>query len=185
MRIVGGEARGRTLKSVPGNATRPTADRVRQSLFDLLGQRCDGLNVLDLYAGTGALALEALSRGAVRAVLVERGREAAEVIGENLAALRYRERARLLQDDVARALAALGSSGERFELIFSDPPYQLRAAQATLDAVVKHGLLAPGGRLVLEFEKAEAVPAPPEGYSLDDQRSYGDTAIAVIARSSG
>ena len=182
MRIVGGEARGRTLKAVPGDATRPTADRVRQSLFDLLGQRCDGLDVLDLYAGTGALALEALSRGAVRAVLVESGREACKVIGENVAALRFGDRARLVQDDVPRALATLASRGERFDLVFSDPPYALRAAQATLDAVARHGLLAPGGRLVLESDKAEPAPAVPEGYALDDQRTYGDTAVIVIAR---
>ena len=182
MRIVGGEARGRTLKAVPGEATRPTADRVRQSLFDLLGQRCDGLAVLDLYAGTGALALEALSRGAARAVLVESAQAAALVIEENIKALRFELRARLLRQDVTRALEALARRGERFDLVFSDPPYALRAAQATLDAVVRHGLLAPGGRLVLESAKAEPEPTPPEGFAIDDQRSYGDTAITVLVR---
>jgi 16S rRNA (guanine966-N2)-methyltransferase len=182
MRIVGGEARGRTLLSVPGDATRPTADRVRQSLFDLLGQRCDGLAVLDLYSGTGALALEALSRGAASAVLVEQSREAAKVIEENLATLRYADRARVLKDDVTRALGALALRGERFDLIFSDPPYALRAAQSTLEQLARHGLLAPGGRLVLERDKHEPAPLVPAGYALDTERTYGDTAVLVISR---
>jgi 16S rRNA (guanine966-N2)-methyltransferase len=180
VRIVGGEARSRTLRAVPGDATRPTADRVRQSLFDLLGQRCDGLAVLDLYAGSGALALEALSRGARSAVLVESAPAAAQVIEENLAALGYAARATLLRDDVQRTLAALAARGQRFDLIFSDPPYALRAAQATLEAIARHGLLAPGGRVVLERSRKEPSPAPPGGLALVDERSYGETALSIF-----
>ena len=114
--------------------------------------------------------------------MVESAREAAKVIGENVVALRFQARARLVQDDVGRALAALAGQGDRFDLIFSDPPYALRAAQATLDAVVRHGLLLPGGRLVLESGKQEPAPAAPPGYASDDRRAYGDTAISVIRR---
>ena len=181
MRIVGGAERGRTIESVPGDATRPTGDRVRQSLFDLLGQRCDGLRVLDLYAGTGALSWEALSRGAASAVLVESARAAAEVITENLSKLKYQDRARLLREDVARALGGLAARGEKFELIFSDPPYARLAAQSTADEIARLGLLAPGGRLVIEHGKAEPAPNAPEGWERDERR-YGETSVVVLTR---
>src|SRR4030081_15142 len=148
MRIVGGDLRGRTLYPVPGSSTRPTADRVRQSLFDALGQRMDGLAVLDLYAGTGALALEALSRGAARARLVENHARARGRIFHNLSALEYDDRSRVLRAEVPEALRQL--RGERFDLVFSDPPYVLRAAQPTLEALASNDLLAPGARVVLE-----------------------------------
>lgn len=170
---MGGDARGRTLRAVPGNATRPTADRVRQSLFDVLGQRCDGLSVLDLYAGTGALALEALSRGAGRATLVEQDRKACAVIEANVEALRYADRCTLLRDDVGRALSRLRGP---FDLVFSDPPYALRAAQDVLDAV--RPLLAPGARVVLEMDRREALPQRCE--VLDD-RTYGDTRVLIVS----
>ncbi len=188
MRIVGGEARGRTLLTVPGNSTRPTADRVRQSLFDLLGQRFDGLRVLDLYAGSGALALEALSRGALHATLVEEDARACSVIERNIAALRYQERCTLLHEEVGHAIGKqLGTPGlphrGPFDLLFSDPPYALRAAQVTLDALALHGLLAPFGRAVIERDKREPRPTLPPGFSLYDDRAYGDTAVLVVTRS--
>jgi 16S rRNA (guanine966-N2)-methyltransferase len=173
MRIVGGEARGRTLRSVPGDTTRPTADRVRQSLFDILGQRCDGLSVLDLYAGTGALALEALSRGAVRATLVEQDARACEVIRLNIDALKAADRCTLLRDDVPRALRKLRGP---FDLVFSDPPYALRAAQPTLDAVAR--LLAPAARVVLELDRREPLPT---GCEILDDRLYGDTRVLIVS----
>jgi len=175
LRIVGGEARGRTLRSVPGNSTRPTADRVRQSLFDLLGQRTDGLAVLDLYAGTGALALEALSRGAARAVLVENDARSCGVIYANLASLKYEAKARLVRGELPAALRQL--KGDRFDLVFSDPPYALKAAQATLDALRSNDLLAPGARVVLEMDRRE--PAP-QGLPVLDERRYGDTRVVVL-----
>ena len=156
-----------------GSATRPTADRVRQSLFDVLGQRCDGLSVLDLYAGTGALAFEALSRGASSATLVEQSVAACKVIEQNIVALRYAGRSTLVRDDVARALRRLAAA--RFDLVFSDPPYALRAAQATVDAVAP--LLSPGARLVLEMDKREDLP---HGLPLVDDRTYGDTRVVIL-----
>jgi 16S rRNA (guanine(966)-N(2))-methyltransferase RsmD len=179
VRIVGGEARGRTLRAVPGNATRPTADRVRQSLFDALGQRMDGLAVLDLYAGTGALSLEALSRGAASAVLIESDARACGVIFHNLAALRYEDRARVLRAELPSALERL--RGEKFDLVFSDPPYALRAAGSTLEALATGELLAKDGRVVLEMDRREPVPAPPSGLELADERRYGDTRVAIFS----
>ena len=178
MRIVGGEARGRPLRPVPGRDTRPTADRVRQSLFDALGQRMDGLRVLDLYAGTGALALEALSRGAAAAVLVESDERASAVILRNAESLGYADRCRVLRSGVPEALPRL--RGERFDLVFSDPPYALRAAQATLDALLASSLLSQGARVVLETDRREPLPAAPP-LVLSDERRYGDTRVLVFS----
>ena len=182
MRIVGGSARGRTLRSVPGLATRPTSDRVRQSLFDLLGQRCDGLRILDLYAGTGALSFEAISRGAVHATLVESTRPAQAVIDRNAIELGFSPQITLVRAEVDRALGALSSRGAAFELVFADPPYALEASQKLADALAAQGLVAPGGRAVLERGKREAEPIAPQGFELLDDRAYGETMVAVLRR---
>jgi len=182
MRIVGGSARGRNLRSVPGNETRPTSDRVRQSLFDLLGQRCDGLRVLDLYAGTGALGLEALSRGAAHATFIESAKAAAEVIEANLRDLGFEPQGTLVRRDVDRALADLGARKAAFDLIFADPPYALAVSQKIAAAVAAHGLLAEEGRIVIERGKREAPPTPPDGFALLDDRAYGETILAVLAK---
>jgi len=179
MRVVGGDWRGRTLRAVPGRSTRPTADRVRQSLFDVLGQRCDGLRVLDLYAGTGALSLEALSRGAAHATLVEQDAKAAQVIERNARELGCAGRCTLLRDDVARALPRLAGP---FDLVFSDPPYALQAAQDTVDALARLRLVAPQGRVVLERDRRESRPALPDELELEDERRYGDTVVSIARR---
>src|SRR5438067_2361485 len=155
MRIVGGEKRGRRLRPMPGRTTRPTADRVRQSLFDLLGQRMDGLAVLDLYAGTGALGLEALSRGAKSAVFVESDARACGVIHGNIADLKYEDRSRVVREELPQALQRLR---EKFDLVFSDPPYALRASQAVLDGLSTNDLMNPGARVVLEMDRRDATP---------------------------
>jgi 16S rRNA (guanine(966)-N(2))-methyltransferase RsmD len=179
VRIVGGEARGRPLRAAAGTTTRPTADRVRQSLFDLLGQRMDGLAVLDLYAGTGALALEALSRGALSAVLIESDARACAAIFHNIAALKYEARAEVIRGELPAALAQL--RGRRFDLVFSDPPYAQMAAQPILAALAAHDLLAPAARVVLEMGRGEKTPEPSVGLALADERRYGDTRVAVFA----
>ena len=179
MRIVGGDLRGRTVHAAPGRSTRPTADRVRQSVFDLLGQRCDGLRVLDLYAGTGAFAFEALSRGAAQATLVEQDAKAVQVIQRNADELGLVARCTVLRQDVARALPDLHG---RYDLVFSDPPYALRAAQPTLDLLAARELVAPGGRVVLERDRREPRPQAPAGFEIGDERHYGDTLVLVVHR---
>ncbi|MBS2025635.1 MAG: 16S rRNA (guanine(966)-N(2))-methyltransferase RsmD [Deltaproteobacteria bacterium] len=180
MRIVGGSHRGRPLEAPPGTTTRPTSDRVRQSLFDLLGQRCDELRVLDLYAGTGALALEALSRGATHATLIERDRAALTALEHNLQALKLADRCTVLKDDVARALGQLAQRPERFDLVLCDPPYALKASQGTLDSLARLGLVNPQGRVVLEGDDTEPELVLPEGFTLTTDRMYGDTRIRIL-----
>ena len=177
MRIVGGAARGRVLKAVPGSSTRPTADRVRQSLFDLLGQRCDGLAVLDLYAGTGALALEALSRGARFALMVDDGTEARALIRENVEALGAGGQTRILRRD-ARKLGE-APPGEPYSLAFLDPPYGRGLAGGTLEALRTGQWLLPGALVVVE-EGAEAAFAAPPGYETLETRGFGDTQLVFL-----
>jgi 16S rRNA (guanine(966)-N(2))-methyltransferase RsmD len=177
VRIVGGEARGRVLRAVPGRSTRPTSDRVRQSLFDTLGQRCDDLRVLDLFAGTGALGLEALSRGAREATLIDDDKHACAVAERNAQTLGYGDRCRIVCDDVFRAVPRLSGS---YDLIFCDPPYAARATGAVLEALASRMLLAEGGRAVLEKDRREPLPAMPPAFRLSQERRYGDTVLLFV-----
>jgi|SRR5579859_2079355 len=119
MRVIGGEFRSRRLKSIPGQATRPTPDRLRETLFDILGAQVDGAIFLDAYAGTGAVGIEALSRGAARTVFIERSKNAAKVLRENLASLGVEGRALVV---VAATLKSLAD--QRADIVFLDPPYE-------------------------------------------------------------
>ncbi len=172
-RIVGGTARGRRLV-VPPRGTRPTSDRAREGLFNTLRTHLDigGAAVLDLYAGTGAVALEALSRGATRAVLVEADRRAAEIVQRNIKAVG------LPGGEVRRRPvdAVLAEAGEPFDLVFADPPYELADAKVAemLAALVAHGWLAESAMVVVERSARSAEPAWPAGIALVTQRRYGD-----------
>ncbi|MCE9671433.1 16S rRNA (guanine(966)-N(2))-methyltransferase RsmD [Myxococcus stipitatus] len=180
MRIVAGTAKGRALAGPKPTSRhiRPTADRVRETLFNVLGQFLDGQRVLDLYAGTGALGLEALSRGAGAVVLVDQDREAQALCRQNIQSLGFTSGVELLAQPVARALETLGRRGERFELVFADPPYAARVVETVLDGVVGAGLLAPGGMLVVEHDKREAAPESHAGLVREDQRRFGDTLVS-------
>jgi 16S rRNA (guanine966-N2)-methyltransferase len=152
---------------------------VRQSLFDTLGQRCDGLRVLDLFAGTGALGLEALSRGALAATLVDDDENACAVALRNAGSLGYGERCRVVREDVFRAVPRLDGP---YDLIFSDPPYAARATQRILDLLARDRLLAEGGRAVLEKDRREPLPQVPVGLRLVEERRYGDTVLLFVER---
>jgi len=179
MRIVAGSARGRTLKGPKGPGLRPTADRVRESIFNILGQTCDGLLVLDLFAGTGALALEAVSRGASRAVLVDNGREALQLCRENALDLGMADRVEIVSALVdARTLARLAVKGP-FHLVFADPPYAAQTPEQVVDLVGTAKLLAQGGWLVLEHDKRALAPTLRAGLFRDDQRRFGDTLVSL------
>ncbi len=176
MRITGGAFRSRSLASPSGSETRPTADRVREALFSILENRYEltGARVLDLYAGTGALGLEALSRGASHVTFVERRREALAAIRTNVASLGVLAQSELMPRTVHAALAALAGP---FELIFADPPYA--DVQSGVAAEVMSGLarlLGEGSVFVLEHGKKAAAPSI-AGLGCVDSRTYGDTAL--------
>ncbi len=176
MRITGGQYRSRALKAPKGSLTRPTSDRVREALFSILGPRAAARRVLDLYAGTGALGLEALSRGAESVVFVERSKEALAALRANVEALGLVARA-CVASAVERAARDL--EGERFDLVFADPPYadvKSGAAVRAIEALVLPHL-APSALLVLEHASRDPAPLI-EGLVLDDGRTYGDTTLS-------
>jgi len=178
MRIIAGEARGRRLFAPDGDETRPTADRVKESLFNILGQRVPGAAVLDLFAGSGALALEAISRGAAFAALCDVRSDAAKVIERNIALVRAESRTLLIRADWREALTKL--RGRRFSLVFLDPPYRmLDVYSAAAEALRAQNLLAPGAVLVME-RKAKSPLTLPDGFEIFDERRYGDTSVALI-----
>lgn len=179
MRIIAGAFKGRRLASVgkgdAGAHLRPTSDRVRESLFNVLSHMnvLDGAVVLDLFAGTGALGLEALSRGAVRAIFVENGRTAHNLIRENVQMTGTRDRTNLIARDATR----LGASEMPASLVFLDPPYGKGMGERALSAALDGGWLADEALIVWE----EAGPVdPPPGFSVEDRRKYGGTHITFM-----
>lgn len=160
---------------------RPTADRVRETVFNVLGQRCDGLTVLDLFAGTGALGLEAASRGAEKVVLVDRGREALELCRANTTALKFTERVEIVPGGALETIAALGKKGRVFELVFSDPPYSLTAGVPVLEALQAANLVSEGGVAVIEHGREEQLPERVGDFERVDERDFG-TAVVTIFR---
>jgi 16S rRNA (guanine(966)-N(2))-methyltransferase RsmD len=150
MRIIGGTAKGRRLATLRSWALRPTPDRVREALFNILGSRVVGARVLDLFAGSGAVGLEALSRGASAAVFVEAHEAACRLIERNLQACGLQERAEVWQADVLEALTRLRARGASFDLVFLDPPYRSALGDATLQRLGDGALLAADGLVVAE-----------------------------------
>jgi len=179
-RVRGRVGGGRALVTPRGLAVRPTSARVRKSIFDILGQRCDGDRVLDLYAGTGALAIEAGVRGASALVLVEREPAALRAIHTNLALVDLADRAEVMRADAVDAVRRLASRGERFDLILADPPYGTGEIERVLAALERHPLLTPGGVLVLEHAPREETPAQAGALQRIDQRRYGQTAVSFF-----
>jgi len=176
MRVIGGRLGGRRLKAPRGRGTRPTSERVREALFAMLGDLA-GASVLDLFAGTGALGIEALSRGAAGVVFVERDAAGVRVLEENLRALGLaREQAQVRRADALRALRAARARRENYDLVLIDPPYaQARAWGPELSALLP-ALLAPAARVVVESDhRARLVLDLP----LERERRYGDTSITI------
>jgi 16S rRNA (guanine966-N2)-methyltransferase len=182
VRIIGGLLGGRRIRAPRGDETRPTADRVRQALFDVLGGDVAGARVLDLYAGTGALALEALSRGAASAVLVDRAAASVRCIEENVAALGVGDRARVLRADVPAALARLS---DRFDLVFLDPPWADAAEVAGRVLPALPPLLSSGARVIVEHDRRLALPDQFGDLACADRRRWGDTAVSFYAMKPG
>ncbi|MDQ1429664.1 MAG: rRNA (guanine966-N2)-methyltransferase [Actinomycetota bacterium] len=180
LRVIAGSAGGRRLVAPKGSA-RPTTDRLKEALFASLGRhRTDDATVLDLYAGSGALAIEALSRGATRAVLVDRDHQAEVAIRANLRAVGFAGAARFQRSTVAAFLAASVPEAP-FDLVFLDPPYDTPAAEidATLATLATGGLVAIGGTVVVERPRHGDPLTLPEGWGIEKERAYGDTLLVV------
>lgn len=184
MRIISGTARGKKLAEFSGERIRPTADRVREALFSILVSRFGSLNqlrVLDLFAGTGALALEALSRGAQFAVLVENHPESLKLMDNNLTACRLEERAQAVRGELPVALGKI--VGQRpFDLIFIDPPYGQTLVPPVLAEIDRLELLAAAGVIIVETDTHDPLPANLGALQQTDRRIYGSTAVSLYER---
>jgi len=184
MRIVGGKHRGVALEAPKGDRTRPTTDRLRESLFNILAHRyadrLDGARVLDLFAGTGALGLEALSRGASFALFVETAADARAVIRRNIDALGAVGRTRVWRRDAAKPGQC---PVPPFDLVFADPPYGRGLGEPALAAAVADGWVAQGALAVLE-ERADALPSAVAGWRILESRTFGDSAVVILEAAS-
>lgn len=179
MRIIGGTARSRQIQAPAGQDTRPTLDRVRENVFNILQNRVRGARTLDLFAGSGAMSLEAVSRGAAHAVMVDKDRAAIAVEKANVATLRFEASTRILPMDWKQAVAMLQREGERFDLVFLDPPYAMRDMTEVMASLVP--LLAPDAVILLEHE-AQVMPSTADGYLITDHRKYGYVGVSFFQR---
>jgi len=181
MRVIGGHDRGRRLRAPRGLRTRPTADRMRETLFDVLGPAVAGARVLDLFAGTGAVGIEALSRGAARVVFVERDQAALRALRANLAALAAsRAAARVVAGDVLRVLSDLGAHEGLFDLVFIDPPYATGLAARALATLAAARVCRDGTEVVVQHSTRTVLPRV-EGLAAHRRpRRFGDTALTFL-----
>jgi 16S rRNA (guanine(966)-N(2))-methyltransferase RsmD len=179
VRVVAGRFGGRRLKAPVGRDVRPTSDRVREALFGWLGA-LEGARVLDGYAGSGAVGIEALSRGAAHVVFAERSPGSLAALEANLRSLEIGDVAHVRRGDAAATIRRLGREGERFDLVFLDPPYASDEAPRALRAIVEAAILASGGTLVVEAAWRHPVPAV-SGLALVETRRYGDTVLLRYA----
>jgi 16S rRNA (guanine966-N2)-methyltransferase len=155
MRVISGECKGRRLKSVPGQSTRPTTDKVRESIFNMIGPYFEGGIGLDLYAGSGALSIEALSRGIDKMIMIDRDAKAIETVKSNLEECNYASKAEVFRNDANRALKALNKRELTFSVIFLDPPYAKQKLINTVETIEEYGLLDPTGKIVVEHTAEE------------------------------
>ena len=182
MRVITGSARGRRLRELEGLETRPTTDRVKESMFNILQFDIEGSRVLDLFAGTGQLGIEALSRGAAAAVFVEQRRDAAALIRENLKLTGLTDRARVVNGE---ALSYLASAGERFDLVFLDPPYAAGLWKPALEAVSRFDILSDHGIIICESPQDEALPEAVGFCRVHRTYRYGRIKLTTYHREEG
>ncbi len=178
MRVVAGSARGLKLVPPDGDRVRPTLDRVREALFNIIGPDLPGAAFLDLYAGSGANGIEALSRGAARAVFVDNHPESQACIRKNLASTKLEERGQLTRNRLPEEMGRIGGT---YDVIFADPPYNFTDYEALLVGIDRAGLLAAGGRVILEHASKQDLPERAGRLERVRERRYGKTTLAFYA----
>jgi len=184
MRVIAGEAKGRKLRSVHSAEVRPSGDRLKEALFSSLGPRVVGAQVLDLYAGSGALGIEALSRGASRAVFVESDRKAVQMIELNLQATGLGPRAHIAAMDAMRFADEWPPTSGPFDLVLIDPPYSLGLPSGVIEALISRGLLVGEPSIVCEASSRKLPLKPPAGLRITAEKRYGDSALVFLSKES-
>ena len=179
-RIIGGNLKGKKLHPVHGDLIRPTGDRQRESIFNILSGNVRGAVVLDLFAGTGALGIEALSRGADYAVFIDVHKIALSHLGRNLRSCGLKDQASVIRWNIQKGLGCLNSARLTFSLVFMDPPYNKDYLEPTLEHLYRSGCLENGAVIVVEHAPAEPIPEKDIVYTLYDQRRYGKTLVSFL-----
>ena len=182
MRIIGGTYRGKKIEYPGHKGVRPTKDRVRESVFNMIAEWVPGARVLDLFSGSGAYGLESLSRGAENAVFVDNDPRCGRVITKNIELLESKEKARVIAGDVFRTVKLFGEKGEKFDLIFSDPPFNKGMSKKTLLTVIQYDILNRPGLFVMEHHKEEPVPGSEFDVSIFKQKTYKDITITLYIK---
>ena len=183
MRVISGNARGRKLVSLEGNNTRPTLDRVKEALFNIIQFDIADKTVLDLFAGSGAIGIEAISRGAKFATFCDNSREAIEIIKTNVKNTRCSDKALILEQDFTRALKYLAKNDKKFDIIYLDPPYKTKLANTAIDIILELNLLSKDGIIILETDdtnKEEEIRNKP--IQIFDKRKYGRAILIFIRK---
>ncbi len=180
MRVISGSARGHKLKAPKGLTTRPTTDRIKESLFNILAPDIYGCRFLDLFSGSGAIGIEALSRGAERAVFVDSDRNSLSVIKDNISAVKLEKKAEVIGCDVRTAIMRLSSDKALFDIIFMDPPYKKGYTQETLTYIAEQNILAPDGYIVAEISSEEEIPSS-DGLELKRIKDYKTTKMVFFS----
>ncbi|MGI6778723.1 MAG: 16S rRNA (guanine(966)-N(2))-methyltransferase RsmD [Acetivibrionales bacterium] len=180
-----GTAKGHKLKTLKGLSTRPTSDKVKEALFNIVSQYVKGADVLDLFAGTGNLGIEALSRGASSAVLVDKSMECHNIIKQNLIHTKLMDRAEILTGDVIRVLLKLAGEGRSFDIVFMDPPYCKNFAKDTLQIVSDNGIIKNDGIVVIERDIKDEIPQEVGRLRLLRDGKYGNTVLSFYKIGNG
>lgn len=182
MRVIAGKRKGHALKSVPGHGTRPTTDKIKESVFQMIGPFFDGGRVLDLFAGSGSLGIEALSRGMEEAVFVDKHGKAIQTIKENLKSVKMEDLAKVFRTDAFRAIKAAAKNGLVFDLILLDPPYRKVDYNKLMDDLIKYKLIRPGGIIYCEHDPKEKLPDESDFLYILKEEIYSNTIAVTIYR---
>jgi 16S rRNA (guanine966-N2)-methyltransferase len=180
MRVISGTLKGRRLMAPTGMAIRPTADRIKESVFNILAGSVQTKRTLDLFAGTGALGIEALSRGAASAVFVDQAKAALAAIRRNIRELGLEDRSHVIHWNILKNLNCLIPERDAFDLVFMDPPYATDAVSPVLAGLLSCGALAAGARVIIEHSSREPIVLPMGILVLSDQRRFGKTLVSFI-----
>lgn len=185
MRVISGTAKGRSLKAVPGISTRPTTDKVKEAIFSMIGPYFDGGQVLDLFAGTGGLGIEALSRGMDKAVFIDIEKKSIDTIQHNLQVAGLKDQAEIYRTDAARALKALAKREQQFQLVFLDPPYKMKVIVDLINAMEVQAIIEANTTIVVEHDAKDVLDDVIGGFEQQRRADYGDTAVTIYKQSVG
>ena len=180
LRIIGGRLKGKRLHPVPDRSIRPTGNRQRESIFNILSHQIEDAIILDLFAGTGALGIEALSRGAKSAVFLDRSKAAIAILEQNIRSCRLKEKSRIIQWNIRNGLACLKTVPLAFDLVFMDPPYNQGDIQPTLNNLNHIGCMKSGSTIIIEHSPRDSIAVDRTDFNLIDQRRYGKTLVTFL-----